>query len=228
MVSSFQQYVSNNRLELVRRSTVLEGYMLSKLDTETIINKGVVQKLGFVQMKEVVNLNRAWDWVCQPHTFTKTILEDLHEVISDEVTNYRYLEGYFRSETYEVKISGSSYIPPCVSRNDALNEFGYHLENLLHFLGSNNSTEQKMDECLHFYLYLMKRQFFHDCNKRTSYLFLNYLFNAFDLGCIMYLPKLSAEGTYLKHLKNFYESEDIRYVKQFVTYLKKYYVKPIC
>ena len=44
----------------------------------------------------------------------------------------------------------------------------------------------------------------------------------------MYLPKLSAEGTYLKHLKNFYESEDIRYVKQFVTYLKKYYVKPIC
>ena len=99
MVSSFQQYVSNNRLDLVRRSTVLEGYMLSKLDTETIINKGVVQKLGFVQMKEVVNLNRAWDWVCQPHTFTKTILEDLHEIISDEVTNYRYLEGDFRSET---------------------------------------------------------------------------------------------------------------------------------
>ena len=63
---------------------------------------------------------------------------------------------------------------------------------------------------------------------RESSSFLNYLFNAFDLGCIMYLPKLSAEGTYLKHLKNFYESEDIRYVKQFVTYLKKYYVKPIC
>ena len=135
MVSSFQQYVSNNRLELVRRSTVLEGYMLSKLDTETIINKGVVQKLGFVQMKEVVNLNRAWDWVCQPHTFTKTILEDLHEIISDEVTNYRYLEGYFRSETYEVKISGSSYVPPCVNRNDALNEFGYHLGNPLSLNG---------------------------------------------------------------------------------------------
>lgn len=227
-MSGFKEYVLKHKVELVRRSTVLEGYMFTHLDTVEILGTGKSSGKDLRRVREVVNLNRAWDWVLSTKGFYPLILEDLHEIVSDDVTSDRLLEGYMRPARKEVTISGTWYVPPKTERVQSLNEYSVMFGRLYSYVTSRVSLESKVDAILSFYLYLMKRQFFHDCNKRTAYIFTNYLFKEFEMGIILYLPALSSEGTFLKYLKNFYESEDILHRDRFVQYLKRYYIKRTC
>lgn len=222
----FRNYVEKNFIEILRRSTVLEGYMFSRLETEEILVKGYSHRLDAKQIDEVLNLKHAWSWVLEEHEYNPMILEDLHEIVSSGVTVNPNLEGWFRPADYIVRISGTSYVPPTASRVDALNGFGEKLSILVNRVNGSNSKEEKIRLILSFYLYLMKRQFFHDCNKRTAYLFTNFLLKDANIGVFLYLPKLSSEGVYLKKLKRYYEG-GISEESEFISYLKRYYIKEI-
>lgn len=223
MVSLFQIYLGYNLLDIVARSTVFEDYVLTKQEVQQIVNTHFEPlPFGYKTRKEILNLHEAWIFV---HLFNSddvslTTYEDLHEIISNGVTDKPQLEGHFRSEDTQITISGSTYLPPSVSRKEAQAEFN-RIFNLLKGTLSSEYIDRyvKVEQILMFYVYLMRRQFFHDCNKRTATLFVNLLFNHYDLNCFLWFPTLEELDKVLSRLKLCYEIGDFGTNSAFVDYI---------
>lgn len=224
MTTLFQDYLGHNLLDIVARSTVLEDYVLTKEEVQQCVHTHFEPlPFGYKTRKELLNLYEAWIFV---HLFNALEVDldtftDLHEMISNGVTDKPQIEGHFRSDEFPVVIIGTTYTPPSVSRADAQSEFIHNLNLLKEILAFNTpNIQDKVNQILHFYIYLMKRQFFHDCNKRTATLFVNLLFNHYDLNCFLWFPTLEGLDTFLGKLKLCYESDDHTADYEFVNYLK--------
>lgn len=224
MTTLFQDYLGHNLLDIVARSTVFEDYVLTKEEVQQIVNTQFEPlPHSYKTRRELLNLYEAWIFV---HLFNSsdvslTTFEDLHEIISDGVTDKPQLEGHFRSEDFLVNISGTTYQPPSVSRKEAQAEFNRTFNLLKDTLSSEYIDRYvKVEQILMFYVYLMRRQFFHDCNKRTATLFVNLLFNHYDLNCFLWFPTLEELDTFLAKLKVCYESREYSTDCEFVDYLK--------
>lgn len=224
MATLFQDYLGHNLLEVVARSTVFEDYVLTKEEVQQVVNTHFEPlPFGYKTRKELLNLYEAWIFV---HLFSSsdvniTTFEDLHELISSGVTAKPQIEGHFRSEDFPVNISGTTYQPPLVSRKEAQAEFNRTFNLLKETLSSDYIDRYvKVEQILHFYVYLMRRQFFHDCNKRTATLFINLLFNHYDLNCFLWFPTLEELDTFLAKLKVCYENQEYNTDCEFVDYLK--------
>lgn len=222
-MNKFDTYVANNRLDLVRRTTVVEGYVFSRLDTKSILEQGSISHLDCKNVCEVRNINRAWSWVCSSKVYDMGILEELHSIVSEDVISVPWLEGTFRTEQSPITISCSTYVPPLTTRLKALKEFESKLSYVIGILMSNKSKEVKVTTCLQFYIFLMRRQYFIDANKRTAYLFVNSLLRDFGLDAILLLPKLSSYDTFNLKLKHYYEGDDEN-GRLLVSYIKRYYL----
>lgn len=223
MTTLFQDYLGHNLLDIVARSTVFEDYVLTKQEVQQIVNTHFEPlPFGYKTRKEILNLYEAWIFV---HLFNSSdvdmiALEDLHEIISNGVTDKPQLEGHFRSEDFPVVISGITYQPPSVSRTEAQDEFNDILQWLQERLESDCVDRNiKIKDTLMFYLYLMRRQFFHDCNKRTATLFVNLLFNHYDLNCFLWFPTLEELAVFLDKLQFCYENIEFKTDFEFVDYL---------
>lgn len=224
MTTLFQDYLGHNLLDVVSRSTVFENYVLTKEEVQQIVNTHFEPlPFGYKTRKEILNLYEAWIFV---HLFSSSdvglsTFEALHEIISDGVTDKPQLEGHFRSEDTQVVISKTTYQPPLVSRVEAQAEFNQTLNLLKDTLSSDYIDRYvKVEQILMFYIYLMRRQFFHDCNKRTATLFVNLMFNYYDLDCFLWFPTLEELDTFLAKLKDCYENQEYNTDCEFVDYLK--------
>lgn len=228
MTTLFQDYLGHNLLDIVAHSTVFEDYVLTKQEVQHCVNTHFEPfPFGYKTRKELLNLYEAWIFV---HLFNSddvslTTYEDLHEIISNGVTDKPQLEGHFRSEDTQITISGSTYLPPSVSRKEAQAEFKHYLHLLKEKLNSDYEERYvKVDQILHFYVYLMRRQFFHDCNKRTATLFVNLLFNYYDLNCFLWFPTLEELNKVLSRLKLCYEIGDFGTDSAFVDYISSQFL----
>ena len=224
MTTLFQDYLGHNLLDVVSRSTVFEDYVLTKEEVQQVVNTQFEPfPFGYKTRKEINNLYEAWVFV---HLFSSSdvsiaTFEDLHELISSGVTDKSQLEGHFRSEDFPVNISGTTYQPPLVSRKEAQAEFNRTFNLLKETLSSDYIDRYvKVEQILMFYIYLMRRQFFHDCNKRTATLFVNLMFNYYDLDCFLWFPTLEELDTFLAKLKVCYENQEYNMDCEFVDYLK--------
>ena len=224
MTTLFQDYLGHNLLDIVAHSTVFEDYVLTKQEVQQCVNTHFEPfPFGYKTRKELLNLYEAWVFV---HLFSSsdvsiTAIEDLHELISNGVTDKPQLEGHFRSEDFPVNISGTTYQPPSVSRKEAQAEFNRTFNLLKETLSSEYIDRYvKVEQILMFYVYLMRRQYFHDCNKRTATLFVNLLFNFYDLNCFLWFPTLEELEVFLDKLKVCYESVDLNTDLEFVDYLR--------
>lgn len=225
-MNKFDTYVSQNRLDLVRRTMVFEDCIFSKSQTKEILSNEVIPNVDYTLACGVRNINRAWSWVCSPKEYGSRALEELHSIVSENVIRVPWLEGTFRDETMSVKISSSSYIPPLTSRIEALNEFEGKLSYVLYELKGYLPKEKKVRICLDFFIFLMKRQYFIDANKRTAYLFVNSLLRDFGTGKILLLPDLKNYKNFNKLLKGYYEGSQVEGIK-LINYLYRYYIKDI-
>lgn len=224
MTTLFQDYLGHNLLEVVARSTVFEDYVLTKEEVQQVVNTHFEPfPFGYKTRKEILNLYEAWIFV---HLFSSsnvniTTFEDLHELISSGVTDKPQLEGHFRSEDFPVVISGTNYQPPVVSRKEAQVEFNDVLSFIQEILNSEDTDRYvKIERVLMLYLFLMRRQYFYDCNKRTATLFVNLLFNHYDLKCFLWFPTLDDLDTFLDKLKVCYENVGLITDFEFVSYLR--------
>ena len=225
-MNKFDAYVSQNKLDLVRRTMVFEGIIFSKSQTQEILSNEYVPSLDYQLVCGVRNVNRAWNWVCSPKEYGVRVLEELHSIVSEDVIRVPWLEGMFRDETMGVKISSSSYVPPLTTRMEAFNEFDKKLTFVLNELKGYQPVESKVRVCLEFLIFLMKRQYFIDANKRTAYLFVNSLLRDFGTGKILLLPDLKNYENFNKLLKKYYEGSHAEGIK-LINYLNRYYIKDI-
>lgn len=178
-MNKFDAYVRQNRLDLVRRTMVFDDCVFSRSQTEKILSNEVVPNLDYKLVCGVRNVNRAWSWVCSPKEYGQGVLEELHAIVSEDVIRVPWMEGTFRDNRVGVKISSSSYVPPLTTRRDAFNEFDKKLTFVLNELKGYQPVESKVRVCLNLFIFLMKRQYFIDANKRTAYLFVNSLLRDF-------------------------------------------------
>ena len=225
-MNKFDAYVSQNRLDLVRRTMVFEGTIFSKSQTREILSNGCVPNLDYQLVCGVRNVNRAWSWVCSPKEYGVRVLEELHSIVSEDVIRVPWLEGMFRDETMPVRISSSSYKPPLTFRMEAFNEFDKKLTFVLNELKVYQPVESKVRVCLNLFIFLMKRQYFIDANKRTAYLFVNSLLRDFGTEKILLLPDLKNYETFNALLKKYYEGSHQDGIK-LIDYLNRYYIKDI-
>lgn len=225
-MNKFDTYVAQNRLDLVRGTMVFEDCVFSRSQTEKILSNEVVPNLDYKLVCGVRNVNRAWSWVCSPKEYSVSTLEELHAIVSEDVIRVPWLEGMFRDETMLVRISSSTYVPPLTTRSEAYNEFDRELTFVLNELRGYQSVEKKVKICLDLFIFLMKRQYFIDANKRTDYLFVNSLLRGFNVGKILLLPDLKNYETFNKLLKAYYEGGQTDKLK-LINYLNRYYIKDI-
>ena len=191
-----------------------------------ILSTEPVPNLDFKLVCGVRNVNRAWNWVCSPKDYGLRVLEELHSIVSEDVIRVPWLEGMFRDETMPVRISSSYYKPPLTSRMEAFNEFDKKLTFVLNELKMYQPVESKVRVCLNLFIFLMKRQYFIDANKRTAYLFVNSLLRDFGTGKILLLPNLKNYETFNALLKKYYEGSSSEGIK-LINYLNRYYIKDI-
>lgn len=225
-MNKFDTYVSQNRLDLVRGTMVFEDCVFSRNQTEKILSNEVVPNLDYKLVCGVRNVNRAWSWVCSPKENGIGVLEELHAIVSEDVIRVPCLEGMFRDETMPVVNSYSYYSPPLTTRAEAYNEFDRELTFVLNELRGYQSVEKKVKICLDLFIFLMKRQYFIDANKRTAYLFVNSLLRDFGIGKILLLPDLKNYKNFSKLLKAYYEGGQTDKLK-LINYLNRYYIKDI-
>lgn len=225
-MDKFDAYVRQNRLDLVRRTMVFEGMVYTESQVKEILSNKVVPNFDFQLVCGVRNINRAWNWVCSSKSYESGVLEELHSIVSEDVIRVPWLEGTFRDDTVGVKISSSSYVPPLNTRKDAFNEFDKKLTFVLNELKGYQPIERKVKVCLEFLIFLMKRQYFIDANKRTAYLFVNSLLRDFGTGKILLLPDLKNYETFNALLKKYYEGTHLEGIK-LINYLNRYYIKDI-
>lgn len=225
-MNKFDAYVSQNRLDLVRRTMVFEGMVFSVGQTQEILGGGVIPHLDYQLVCGVRNVNRALNWVCSAKGYGVDTFEYLHSIVSEGVIRNPWLEGTFRDENTPVRISSSSYVPPLTTRREALNEFDKKLTFVLNELKGYQPVESKVRVCLNLFIFLMKRQYFIDANKRTAYLFVNSLLRDFGTGKILLLPDLKNYETFNALLKKYYEGSNSEGIK-LINYLNRYYIKDI-
>lgn len=225
-MNKFDTYVEQNRLDLDRGTRVFEDCLFSSSQTEKILSNEVVPNLDYKLVCGVRNVNHAWSWVCSPKEYGVGTLEELHAIVSEDVIRVPWLEGTFRDETVGVRISSSSYSPPLTTRAEAYKEFEKELSYVLYELKGYQSIEYKVKVCLSLFVFLMKRQYFIDANKRTAYLFVNSLLRDFGVGKILLLPNLKNYENFNKLLKKHYEGGQTDKLK-LINYLNRYYIKDI-
>lgn len=225
-MDKFDAYVRQNRLDLVRRTMVFEDCVFSRSQVQKILSNETVPNLDYKLVCGVRNVNRAWSWVCSPKEYGLGVLEELHAIVSEDVIRVPWLEGTFRDEKMPVIISSSSYFPPLTTRAEAYNEFDKKLTFVLNELKGYQPINKKVKVCLEFLIFLMKRQYFIDANKRTAYLFVNSLLRDFGTGKILLLPDLKNYETFNALLKKYYEGSSLEGIK-LINYLNRYYIKDI-
>lgn len=225
-MNKFDTYVSQNRLDLVRGTMVFEDCVFSRNQTEKILSNEVVPNFDYKLVCGVRNVNRAWSWVCSPKEYGLGVLEELYAIVSEDVIRVPWLEGTFRDETVGVRISSSTYVPPLTTRAEAYNKFEKELYYVIYELKGYQSNEKKVRLCLELFVFLMKRQYFIDANKRTAYLFVNSLLRDFGIGKILLLPDLKNYKNFSKLLKAYYEGGQTDKLK-LINYLNRYYIKDI-
>lgn len=225
-MNKFDTYVAQNRLDLVRGTMVFEDCLFSSSQVEEILQDDIVPNLDYKLVCGVRNVSRAWYWVCSPKEYGVGTLEELHAIVSEDVIRVPWLEGTFRDETVGVGISSSTYVPPLTTRAEAYKEFEKELSYVLYELKGYQSIEYKVKVCLSLFVFLMKRQYFIDANKRTAYLFVNSLLRDFGIGKILLLPDLKNYENFNKLLKKHYEGGQTDKLK-LINYLNRYYIKDI-
>lgn len=214
--NNYKTHYLSNKLELIYRTSIFEGLATTRLETSQIIEFGKVKGASFNDTQIVVNIYNAWQKMMREEYIgnEEDVLIELNRELKKGMPDSK-LTGKVRE--HNLKISGTTYKPPSYKR--------YNLEGMLmRLLGV--LEHNTVDSILYVYLHLMRTQFFVDGNKRTSYLFTNWVLMTRDHGYILYLPSETSEREYLKRLKSFYENPKGN-EKEMIQYIKHYYLKKV-
>lgn len=214
--SKYSRYYLRNKVEIIHRTCVFEGLATTRLETSTVIESGKCTGVCYEDTQIILNIYNVWQKMMREE-FTGTTKEVVIQLNRDLKSSMEDSNLTGKVRTQNIKISGTTYRPPSYKQHDLEGL----LDNVLGIINTNN-----VDSVLYVYLHLMRTQFFVDGNKRTAYLFVNWVLLVNDMGYMLYLPSEVSEKEYLKKLKGFYERPK-ESEKGMIKYLKQYYLKKV-
>lgn len=187
-------YAKSHLVDIIYCQALLEGVNAKFLDTKSIVENGVISNMKYDDALLLVNLKRAWEFLLDRGTLswptTFNLLLEINKKVGEKVF---YDCGKIRN--VNVKIVGSSYVPPIPVEVSARAEFNSILYSDLPFL----------DKAIEMLLFVMKKQLFVDGNKRSAVLIANHFLISNGYG-ILFIPEEKSDE-FKKLLCSYYEEE---------------------
>lgn len=201
-------FAKRHMADTIYTQAILEGVGTTLLDTENIIEGGIVNNMSVSDIMKIVNLKHAWEFILDKNVIkTKTnysILCTINKLVEE---GFYYNAGIIRSTP--VKIGGTKWTPNIPIEIDIIDTINEIL----------NKPIEKIDIAIELLLYIVRTQIFIDGNKRTSIIFANHYLISNGVGIIV-IPSERVE-VYKKLLIEYYESNNSKKIKSF---LKKCYI----
>lgn len=207
------EFYRKHKVDIVYRLSLLEGISATYMQTSRLLEFDYVYNsshdCSYHDYLVVSNIDQAFKFIYSRDRFSGLldILLELHELVVAGLMHNVLEVGNFRVKP--IRITGTTYVPNTHTFQENLDWFLKELEII--------STKR---DCVALYCKMMRRQLFADGNKRTSYIFANYLLSAF--GYFLLLPQEGSYDVFLSKLKIYYEDET--QLNQLVDYLVRYYL----
>ncbi len=196
-------YARRHLAETIYEQAVLEGVATTFVDTESIIEGGRVSNMTADDVRKIVNLKHAWDFVLNKNV----ILCDSNFALLSEI-NKLVIEGFYynagKIRDVPVSIGGTSWRPE-LPIESAIRE---GLDEIY------SRKDSDIDVAVNLLLFIMKKQIFIDGNKRTAVIFCNHYLIARGKGMLVIPAELT--GRFKDLLIPFYEGKDETEMKKFL------------
>ena len=194
-------WAKRNLVDYIWKSANLEGIGVTFPETQTIVEGISIQGKSIDDINSIVQLKHGWQMVFESinEELDLAYIKKLHLIIGKmTVIN----SGTLRMD--EVRIAGSSYIPPIPT--EALAE--KKIREIL------SSGREWTEIALNLMLYLTKSQLFYDGNKRTAQIAANQIMIHGGAG-ILAVP-VEKQPEFFTHLVCYYETGKAKDIKTFL------------
>lgn len=192
-----------NMKSIIYDQAILEGVSTTFMQTEDIIENGQIHSMTTSDVLKIINLKHAWEFILDEDVLmypsNYSILETIAKLVNENI-----MERGGEIRFVDVRISGSSYIPPIPDEIDVKDKIR-EIQDL---------NIEKIDIAIKLMLYCMKGQIFNDGNKRTSVIFANHFLIANGQGIIVVPNELV--DTFRNLLVAYYENDDEEKVSSFL------------
>lgn len=190
-----------NIVDYIWKSAKLEGLAVTYPDTEAIFNGMSVPGIKVSDIVAVNNLKHAWQLVLDNLDYPTDypLVCKINQLVGGD--NLIINAGFLRN--VPVSIGGTTWKPDMPIEAQIKEELASVLE-----------IADPTDRAVTLTLYLVRKQMFLDGNKRTSMLAGNHVMIA--AGCGIISVPIELQPQFTKMLIDFYESNDMTAIKQFV------------
>lgn len=189
-----------NIVDYIWKSANLEGIDVTFPETQQIYDGGNVGRLRVDEIVTINNLKHAWQFVLS----TVEQKSDFNYLCSiNALIGSNLVENAGKLRSGDVRIGGTKWEP-------LLPDKKIFEENMANINKIKNATERAIESMA----YIMKSQLFWDGNKRSAMLFANQLMIQNGVGIIT-IP-IEIRGEFGKQLIKYYETDEIRDLKQFI------------
>lgn len=196
-------FAKKHMADTIYTQAILEGVATTLLDTESIIEGGVVNNMSAADIMKIVNLKHAWEFILNKNVITTktnySILCTINKLVEE---GFFYNAGIIRS--IPVKIGGTKWTPNIPIEIDVIESINTIID----------KKKSKIDIAIELLLYIVRSQVFLDGNKRTSIIFANHYLISNGGGMIV-IPTDSIEE-YKKLLVDYYESNNSKDITNFL------------
>ncbi len=160
-----ENYSNSFDIDFTHNSTAIEGNTLTLMETKLLLeDKLSVGSKKLREIYEVVNHNKAWNYVKNKVSNNEPLdedkIKDIHNLLMSDIL----LGGIYR--TVEVRIIGARHTPPTSS------QAYYQLKEFYESLNNNNYND--FDIAAYTHAEFVKIHPFEDGNGRTSRIIMNY------------------------------------------------------
>ena len=201
-------FAKKHMADTIYTQAILEGVATTLLDTESILEGGVVNNMSVDDIMKIVNLKHAWEFILNKNVITTktnySILCTINKLVEE---GFFYNAGIIRSTP--VKIGGTKWAPNIPIEIDVIETINKIID----------KQKSKIDIAIELLLYIVRSQVFLDGNKRTSVIFANHYLISNGLGMIV-IPVEKTEE-YKKLLVEYYETNNH---KKITSFLKKCFI----
>ena len=199
-------FAKKNLAVMIHSQAILEGVATTFAETEAIIEGARVQGMTEKDIRKIVNMKHAWEFILDDNV---VVAEDNFALLAR--INKLVEEGFYfnagKLRDVPVIIGGTDWRPEMPVESKII-------ENITHILDEKKSD---IDKAVDLVLFVMRTQIFIDGNKRTAVIFVNHFLIQRGLG-LLYIPENKVEE-FKKLLVGFYETEK---KSEIFDFLKKY------
>lgn len=199
-----QMFARQNRNLIIFDQAILEGIGTTFPDTELIIEQGIIKNAKAEDVKKILNLKRAWEFILDDNVLLSETDFNLISYIA-KIVNDGFFQNAGQIRMVPVKISGTNYIPPLPLESKTKEDI-----NSIIYSKEISDIEKAIELCL----YLMKAQLFNDGNKRTAVVAANHFLISKGIG-ILAIPS-EAVPSFQEMLVEYYEGKNEEKIKEFL------------